>query len=118
VFRATVLAIVFSLAIAPEAMLLCRVWCPDEVTTSSCHHHERAFSKQLQPADDCDAEELGVAAFIPADGYRALTGVGVGHAAPIPHYQLARPTSQFVSVDRAELARALANRPLERPLRL
>lgn len=117
-FRATVLAIVFSLAIAPEAMLLCRVWCPDEATTSGCHHHERAFSKQLQPVDDCDADGLSSAAFIRADGYRPLTGVGVGHAAPIPHYQLARPTSQFVSVDRVELARALANRPLERPLRL
>lgn len=117
-FRATVLSIVFSLAIAPEAMLLCRTWCPDEAVTSDCHHHEEAASSQVKPVDSCEAGGLDSGAFIRADGYRALPGIGVGHAAPIPRYQLARPTSIFVSVDRVELARALAKRPLELPLRL
>ena len=117
-YRAAILSVVLAFSVGQNPALLCRVWCPAEASTIDCHHHEQAFSKQVQPVDDCDTEALSVAAFIRADGYRALTGVGTGHAAAIPRYQLARPTSIFVSVVRVELARALANRPLELPLRL
>jgi hypothetical protein len=59
VLRATVLSIVFAVAVGPNAALLCRVWCdPGAATASGCHHQRSsAEATRLVASNNCDDDD-------------------------------------------------------------
>ena len=117
-FRAAVLSIVITFGAAPEATLLCSLWCPSEASASGCHHHEQTSWPPVKASDACDAADPGVAALTREDARRKELGSGTGHAAPVQPYQLVRSTSGTRLVESWAREHALERRPLETTLRL
>ena len=52
VFRAALVSVVLTLAIGPNAGLLCTVWCHDD-TSMGCPHHESTTSASVRADDTC-----------------------------------------------------------------
>ena len=117
-FRAAVLSIVLAFAAAPEATLLCRLWCPSEASASGCYHHERASWTREKASDACDAADPSVAALTREDARPTERGSGTDHPAPVQRYQLVRSTSGNRIVESWAREHALERRPLETTLRL
>jgi hypothetical protein len=86
VFRAAVLSIVLTLAVGPNASLLCRTWCDQQAATASgCHHEDQATSPSVAGDDCCPNRDNGVlstAEFLPKDMQRGVSPSGV-HATPL-----------------------------------
>lgn len=62
--RAVVLSIVLTLAIGPNAALLCSVRChPNEVDTSACQHRDPT-SRQVTGVDGCRVAPVSAAIFV------------------------------------------------------
>lgn len=57
--RATVLSIVFTVAVGPNAALLCKVWCdPGAAAASGCHHQgSSSEATRLVAANNCDDDD-------------------------------------------------------------
>jgi hypothetical protein len=71
VFRAAVFSIVLTLAIGPNATLLCSVWChPHEVKTSACQHQGATTSPQVTGEDSCRTVVATLTAFVREEGKR------------------------------------------------
>jgi hypothetical protein len=117
VFRAAVLSIVLALAAAPEAMLLCRLWCPNEVSVGDCHHHGQSSSARVKAADVCGAD-ASVIALTREDSRRAAAGSGTGHAVVVQHDDFAGLTRPIRTAESWARVHALEKRPLETTLRL
>jgi hypothetical protein len=118
VFRATLFSLVLSF-VAPQTILLCKLWCqPSDAATSRCNHHDQASSPSVKADDRCGVVAERVRSFIREDGPRVTAGSDAGHAVPVPRYRLTRPTSGPGTMDRSDTARALARRPLDTTLRL
>ena len=53
-FRTTVLSIALTLAVAPNATVVCALWChPDEARTMACEHQGASTSPRLTETDSC-----------------------------------------------------------------
>jgi hypothetical protein len=117
VFRAAVLSIVFAFAAAPEATLLCRLWCPSEESATGCHHHGQSSSVQVKAGGACDATGPTVAALTREDGRRVAPGSGAVQAVPV-RYQLVSPAQDTRTFESQSRGNAIARRPLETILRL
>jgi hypothetical protein len=90
VLRAAVLSVVLTLAIGPNATLLCSVWChPDEVKTSTCQHQSATTSPQVTGEDRCRTVATTVTAFVREDARR---GPQTPHPAVlVPQFGLTAP---------------------------
>ena len=92
-FRAFVLSIVLTLAVAPNAALLCRAWCHPQVAAASACHHENPSTTSSVVADanrdECDRVAVGTAQFLREDVERSVAAAGVDHAIMVPRHQLA-----------------------------
>lgn len=117
-FRAAVLSIVLAFVAAPEATLLCRLWCPNDGSAVSCHHHEQSSLARVKATDVCDAADASVVALTREDSRRVAAGSGTGHAVPVERYQIVRPTRGPRTVERWAREHELERRPLETTLRL
>jgi hypothetical protein len=119
VFRLAVLSIVFALAAAPEATLLCRLWCPNDASAGDCEHHPQASSISVKATDACDAAGASiVAALSREDGRRAAGGFGPGHAVSVERHQIVQLTRGTRTLEGWAREHALEKRPLETTLRL
>jgi hypothetical protein len=116
VFRAAVLSIVFAFAAAPEATLLCRLWCPSETSASGCHPYGES-SISLKPADGCDAADPSVGALTREHDRRVAPGSGALQAVRV-RYQLLPPAQDTRTFERQAHGNAIERRPLETTLRL
>ena len=115
VFRAALVSVVLTLAIGPNAGLLCTAWCVD-ATSTGCPHQDSTVSPSVRGDDTCN--EVGAVAFVPEDGRRI---------APGPDSQNALVVTQFRSVPSQSNSRfgygsgqqgALEARPLAIALRI
>lgn len=71
VFRATILTVVWLLAIGPTASLLCKAWCePHAAAESGCHHAQGGEDASIGSADSCEGS-LGQAGLLKEDLRRA-----------------------------------------------
>lgn len=94
VFRVSALWIVLTLAVGPNAALLCRAWCHRQaVTPSGCHHQMEASSPRVAADDCCATMVLSVATFSREDVQRGVSAPDAGHSALVPRYQLAQSTT-------------------------
>jgi hypothetical protein len=118
VFRAAVVCIVFAFAAAPEATLLCSLWCPNETSASDCRHHGQSSSISVKAADGCEAADPSVAALTREENRRVAPGSGSWFAVPVQRYQLVRSTSGNRIVESWAREHALERRPIETTLRL
>jgi hypothetical protein len=119
VFRVAVFSIVLSLAVAPQATLLCALWCqPSDAATSGWHHHDQMPSASVKSDERCAEAALSVPSFIREDGPSTARSADVAHAAPVPRFQLDLPESSLRIGGNATSAWALERRPLETTLRL
>ena len=118
-FRAAVLSIVLTLAIGPNAELLCKAWChPQANAANECRHEEPANSASVAGDNGCDHVGLNVGAFlreeIPPGGHSS----GVAHAVVVPRYQLARLTTDARPAHEPGREWSLEKRPLSTALRI
>jgi hypothetical protein len=118
VFRVAVLSIVFAFAAAPEATLLCRLWCPNELSASVCRHHGQSSSIGIRAADGCEASDPNVASLTREDSRRVPPGSATWSAVPVQRYQLATSTLTTRTVESWARLNAFEKRPLETTLRL
>jgi hypothetical protein len=118
VFQVALFSIVLTLAAAPEASLLCTLWCqPGGAATSGCNHHDQEPSTVVKSGDLCGIAALKVPGFIPAAGVRAAAGSDA-HAVAVQRYQLNRPATQPGAAQGFERPPGLERRPLDTVLRL
>ena len=117
VFRLTLFTIVLTLT-APEASLLCKLWCPSSTAAAiECHHHDQAPTETVQ-GDGCHLPAVSAFSFIREEGSRSVLNTDAAHAVRIPRYRLAPPASELRPVEHASRPRALERRPIETTLRL
>jgi hypothetical protein len=90
VFRAAVLPIVLTLAVAPNSSLLCRAFCRvTAAAESACHHGSPATSPSIAGDDSCDDLVLS-AAFLREEVRAAVSAPKGDDAVPVLRYQLGR----------------------------
>lgn len=111
-------SIVFALVAAPEATLLCKVWCPSEASARDYRHHGQASSVRVKATDRCDAADPSVVAVTREDGRRAAPDAGARHAIPRQLFALVRPHQGTHTVELWARDNVLETRPLETTLRL
>jgi hypothetical protein len=92
VFRAAVLSIVLTLAIGPNATLLCSVWChPAEATPAECQRQDATTSPRVTGEDSCRISPAGTTALAREEGRRGSAAAGADHAVAIPRFRVTRP---------------------------
>jgi hypothetical protein len=118
-FRAAALSIVLTLAVGPNASLLCRVVCDQpQADASVCNHKGPTTIASVAGANSCDAAGLGVAEFLPRD-IRPDVSFGKGHH-PNPKLgsALAQPAVDARPGDKAEREWPIDKQRLTSNLRL
>lgn len=88
--RVAAVVIALTLAIGPDAALLCGLWCDQHaVAEAGCQHGDPAPSTRVAAAGDCcDAAVVAVAAILPRDARGSLTSPDADFAMPV-HVRLA-----------------------------
>lgn len=90
--RAVVVSIVLTLAVAPNAALLCSAWCHAQAATpSNCHHQKDASAPRVSANDCCVTVVMSVATFFREDVRRGVSAPDAGYSAFIPAFKLPRP---------------------------
>ena len=80
-FRAAVLSIVLTLAVGPNASLLCGTWCdPQAVAARGCHDEDPVTPPSVAGDGSCDHVVLSVAAFLREDVRRGVSAPDAGQA--------------------------------------
>lgn len=94
VVRAAVLSIVLTLAIGPNATLLCSVWCrPDEAKSSACQHQDAATSPLVTGGGSCQTAGASATALIREDARRGSPLAGAQHAIAVSRFRFAPPSN-------------------------
>ena len=123
VFRALIVSIVLTVAVAPNLALLCDVRCqqPQVATASACHHDEEPSAAssvvQRDTGMDCDTVVPGVAALRPEDLRRSASAPLGGHAISVLRYLPAHSTVDARTGREPIRQWSLDNRPLPTVLR-
>ena len=90
VFQAVVFSIVATLAVGPNAALLCAAWChPPAAASSASHHGEPSAGSSVAgdaTCDDCD-NAVGTAQFVREDLRRNVSAPDVDRAILVPRHQ-------------------------------
>jgi hypothetical protein len=114
-----VFAVVWIVAAAPSAGLLCKFWCsPVDGLASACQHHQPPSSTIVSGDDVCGAVGLNVPSFIREESPRAATASDAAQAVLVPPYRLVPPSSEFRTVTNSANPWSLEKGPLETTLRL
>jgi hypothetical protein len=89
--RAAALSIVLTLAIGPNASLLCRVVCDPQAEATECDHKGSAMSASVSGDNCCHDAAPSVAEFLPKKDVRRDVSFANGHATPQFASELAQP---------------------------
>lgn len=121
-FRTFVFSIVLTVAVAPNAALLCRAWChPQVAAASACHHEEPSTTSSVvanATCDECDQVAPGAAQFLREDVRRSVSNPDVDHAILVPRYRLAQLTIDARSGPEPGRQAPLEHRSLPTALRI
>jgi len=119
VFRIAVLSIALSLVVAPDAALLCDLWCHGSgEPAAGCAHHQEMSAGAVNGEDGCSGVVVNTSTFIRETGARATAVVDSAPALAVRGYLLAAPAREPGNARDYERARSLENRPLTTILRL
>jgi hypothetical protein len=124
VFRAFIVSIVLTVAVAPNLALLCDVRCqqPQVATAGACHHDEEPSAAssvvQRDTGMDCDTVVPGVAPLRPEDLRRSASAPLGGDAISVLRYLFALSTVDARTGREPAGQWSLDNRPLPTILRM
>jgi hypothetical protein len=118
VFRAAVLSIVLTLAIGPNATLLCSVWChPDEAKASACQHQE-ATTSRVTGEDSCRTAATSTMAFVREEAKRGSPTPIAQQAVASPRFRLGLPPAHTLGAYEATASLSAVASPLLIALRI
>jgi hypothetical protein len=87
VFRAAVLSIALTLAVGPNAAVLCTAWChPAETQDSACQHPDATLSPRVTGEDSCPTVAGTATAFVREEAGRGSATSGVPLSVPVPPF--------------------------------
>jgi hypothetical protein len=119
VFRAATLSVVLTLAAAPNAAVVCSVWChPQGATTPACEHEPASTPLNVGDRESCTIPGLSTAAFLREDVWRGPSAPDSGRALMVPVIRLSPPASSSDSGRERSASVAPRARSPVRPLRL
>jgi hypothetical protein len=116
VFRAAVFSIVLTVALTPNAAVLCTAWCHPEETKSTCEHQEASTSRLVTGEDSCRTIPAAAAAFLREEAKRGAPP-GSLESLLLPFQQAPPPTDTDRTND-VNTSLALGSPPLLIPLRI
>jgi hypothetical protein len=119
VFRAAVLSIVLTLAIGPNATLLCSVWChPDEAQAFACQHQDATTSPRVTGEDSCRTVPVSPTAFVREEAKRGSPTPISQQAVAVPLFRLGPPPTHATRAYEATRSLDAATSPLLIALRI
>jgi hypothetical protein len=119
VFQAVVLSIVLTLAVGPNAAVLCNVWCHlHEAAATGCHHQDAATSPRVTGDDHCNDVAAIVPTFVREDVRPSLSAPDVQHALVGPRLDFIPSSSATRSDHEPGRDWSLEKRPLSTALRI
>ena len=89
-FRAALVSVVLTLAIGPNAGLLCTVWCLD-ATSTGCPHQDSTTSPSVRADDTCNEVAVGAVAFVREDGRRIAPAPDSQNALVVIRFRFVAP---------------------------
>ena len=116
-FRAALFSIVLTLAVGPNAGLLCKVWCPD-ATSAECPHPDSTTSPSVSADGNCERAVAGAVAFVREDARRTAAAPDAQNALVLPRFRLAPSPTDLRSAFESARRRLLEERPLVIALRI
>jgi hypothetical protein len=118
-FRAATLSIVLTLAIGPNASLLCRAVCDQpQSQATGCDHKGPAASASVTGDHGCYEAVPSVSEFLPKDARRDVSFAQAHHATPQLASELAQPAVAARPGDRPEREWPIDKQRLTTTLRL
>lgn len=117
-FGVAALSIVLTLAVGPNATLLCRTWCDHKAAAVSGCHHETPGTSPSVAGDDTCKNVLSAAAFLREDVRGGAPSHSAAQADLVPRYQLARLVSDARPGHEPGREWLLEKRPLPTVLRI
>lgn len=90
--RLSVLTIVLTVGIGPDASILCRAWCAGDNLPQACH--QQSASPTVVAADCCDSRGLSLGAILSGES-RQGTGSPVQEAVAAQHQVAVPAASSF-----------------------
>jgi hypothetical protein len=117
VFRAVLVSVALTLAIGPNAGLLCTVWCHDD-TSMGCPHRESTMSPSVRADDTCTNVAVEAVAFVREDGRRTAPAYDTRNALVVLRFRLVAPGTDPRSGYESERRLLLEKRPLVIALRI
>ena len=117
VLRATLISIVLTLAVGPNATLLCRTWCGPQAAASGGCHHDRATAPIISGDDSCDTVLLS-ATLLREGERRGVPSLDGGHAIPVFLSEVARSATDARRGHEPGREWSLDRRPLATILRI
>lgn len=112
-FRAAVFSIVLTLAVGPNASLLCAIWChPDAAAAGPCEHPQTTSIPSVTTDDSCPAIAAGSTAFVREDMRRGVSTSHAQNAVVVPPFQFTPPPRHLVSTREAAQSPPIETRPL------
>jgi len=119
VFRAAVLSIVLTLAIGPNATVLCLVWChPEKAKTSACQHQEVTTSRRVTGEDSCRTTPTSTTAFVREEAKRGSPTPIAQQAVACPRFRLGPPPTDTLGPYEAAASLGAVASPLLIALRI
>ena len=119
VFRAAVLSIVLTLAIGPNASLLCSVWChPGAATTSTCQHQDATPSPRVTGEDSCKTAPSNATALIRKEARRGSPTPRAQQVIAVRQFQFVPPPTATSRAYETATSRVAAAPPFLIALRI
>ena len=117
--RAAVLPIVLTLALGPNAAVLCTVWChPQEIQDSACQHQDATTSPRVTREDSCRTVPAAATAFVREEAKRGTSTAGVPHVVSVSPFLFAPPPSDTTWANSASTSRLVVRPALLIALRI
>ena len=118
-FRAAVLSIVLTLAVGPNASLLCAIWChPEAAAAGPCEHPNPTGTPSVTSNASCPDIAAASTAFVREDVRRGVSAPDALQAVVVAPFQFTPPPSYPTSVRESAQRSLLDARPLVLALRI
>jgi len=117
VLRAALVSLVLTLALGPNAGVVCKVWCHDASSTG-CPHQDSATSPSVRAGDTCTTTAVGAVTLVREDGRRTAPAPDAQNALGVLGFRLVGPPADPRSGYEPGRRRMLEERPLVIALRI
>jgi hypothetical protein len=118
VLRAAVLPIVLTLALGPNAAVLCTVWCHPQETQSSACQQEVTASPRVTGEDRCRTLPAAATALVREEAKRGTSMAGVPQVVSVSAFLFAPPSSDTAWASGASTSRVVVRPALLIALRI